>query len=522
MTEHEPAAQPPDDASGPKSEEIRHSQVAAIVPEHVARGIFSTGAVVVQGNHEFIVDFLLRMNAPQQLAARVVMPPAVVGQLIVALQQNVQNYETKFGPTADPRPQGEQQPQEQTSARDLYEQLKLPDDVLSGRYANAVVIGHSATDFCFDFITTFFPRSAVSCRVYLAAPNAKRFLDSLKHSFAQFQRKLAERNQPQSPPPPTDSDDAPGRLGAMSANILFAAVLIGMLELAWRDALYLLALVGLLHGCTFLFAFREYPGRHPWVNPAEAALIDPQSAARSRTSDRPDGESEADAEPPKKPRMSFSEMLRQMSPRSILNLFCISLTSTLSTIADNIYSSWIPLFLAETHGLKFKEMGFYSALPLLGGACGGAYGGYLNDRLMGRWKNRRWVRSGIGAFGKGTAGVLIVAALLTSYDNPYRFCIFLFFVKFFADIGLATRWGTVSDVGGKATASVFGFNNAIACIGAVLAPLLYGYVADHYNWLTVFVIGGVMYGLCALSWLLINSTIPLLRDDAEPEVRGTE
>lgn len=204
MTDPEPTPPLPPDSSGPKSEEIRHSQVGAIVPEHVARGIFSTGAVVVQGNHEFIVDFLLRMNSPQQVAARVVMPPAVAGQLIVALQQNVQNYETKFGPTADPRPLGEQQPQEQPSARDLYDQLKLPDDVLSGRYANAVVIGHSATEFCFDFITTFFPRSAVSCRVFLAAPNAKRFLDSLRHSFSQFQKKIAERNQQQPPP-----DDAP-------------------------------------------------------------------------------------------------------------------------------------------------------------------------------------------------------------------------------------------------------------------------------------------------------------------------
>ena len=204
--EPDPAKPDPPPHQGPQSEEIRHSQVGAIVPEHVARGVFSTGAVVVQGNHEFIIDFLLRMTSPQQLAARIVLPPGVVGQLIAALQQNIQNYEAKFGPTADPRPLGEQQ-QEQTSARELYEDLKLPDAVLSGSYANAVVIGHSATDYCFDFITTFFPRSAVSCRVYLASPNAKRFLDSLKHAFAQFQKKLAEQRAKQPPPQNPDSPE---------------------------------------------------------------------------------------------------------------------------------------------------------------------------------------------------------------------------------------------------------------------------------------------------------------------------
>ena len=69
---------------------------------------------------------------------------------------------------------------------------------MSGNYANAVMIGHTATEFSFDFITTFFPRSAVAQRVFLAAPNARRLLESLVHSFQQFQQRL--RNPPPSPP----------------------------------------------------------------------------------------------------------------------------------------------------------------------------------------------------------------------------------------------------------------------------------------------------------------------------------
>lgn len=204
-----------DDASkaNPQSHEVRHSQLSALVPEHVRRGVFSTGAVVLQGPHEFIIDFLLRMTRPHQVAARVVMTPAVVGRLIAALRENLQNYEKSFGgPPVQPGPAAaaaaekseagsgaggaaakDDAPKtvsdQSTTAQDLYDQLKLSDDVMSGAYANAVMIGHSATEFSFDFITTFFPRSAVSCRVYLAAPNAKRFLDSLSHSFEQFQRK---------------------------------------------------------------------------------------------------------------------------------------------------------------------------------------------------------------------------------------------------------------------------------------------------------------------------------------------
>lgn len=197
---------PAGDGSSPHSQEIRHSQVSALVPEHVARGTFSTGAVVLQGQHEFIVDFLLRMTQPQQVASRVVLPPSVVPRLISALEENLKKYEDRFGkpPAPTPPPQQQQgQQQQQTSAQDLYDQLKLQDDVVSGAYANAVMIGHTATEFSFDFITTFFPRSAVAARVYLSAPNVPRFLDSLKHSFGQFQRRQ------DNPQPPQDEPDEP-------------------------------------------------------------------------------------------------------------------------------------------------------------------------------------------------------------------------------------------------------------------------------------------------------------------------
>jgi hypothetical protein len=191
------------DEEGPYCEEIQHSQVSAVVPERVARGVFSTGAVVVQGAHEFILDFLLRMSQPQQVAARIVLPPGVVAQFIAALTDNLNNYQSKYGAPLLPTGPGGQPaapPASPVSAQELYEQLKLHDDVLSGNYANAVMIGHTPCEFCFDFITTFFPRSAVSSRVFMAAPGVPRLLDSLKHSFEKYQQKLAQHRQ--NPPPP--------------------------------------------------------------------------------------------------------------------------------------------------------------------------------------------------------------------------------------------------------------------------------------------------------------------------------
>ena len=195
----------------PHSQEVRHSQVGALVPAHVARGVFTTGAVVLQGQHEFIVDFLLRMQQPQQVAARLVLPAPVVAQLIAALQDNIQKYEQRYGNIHMPAvPQNSDQPR--PSAEEIYDTLKLAEDVQSGAYANAVMIGHSASEFSLDFITTFFPRSAVSARVFMAAPNARRLLDSLKHSFSQFQQRQQQStagNTPSAASPDAPPDDGP-------------------------------------------------------------------------------------------------------------------------------------------------------------------------------------------------------------------------------------------------------------------------------------------------------------------------
>lgn len=200
----------PDDQ--PQSQEVRHAPVGALVPGHVAAGTFSTGAVVLQGQYEFIVDFLLRMQQPQQVAARIVMPPPVIAQFIQALQDNLKKHEDRFGEILLPTPPVPHPDAQRQSAQDLYDQLKLAEEKMSGVYANAVMIGHTASEFSLDFITTFFPKSSVSSRVFLAAPNAKRLLDSLIHAYRQFQsRPESPTGQPPGmlPPDMGGSQDRP-------------------------------------------------------------------------------------------------------------------------------------------------------------------------------------------------------------------------------------------------------------------------------------------------------------------------
>jgi len=181
--------------------------------------VFSNGVMILTGAYEIVLDFVLRFGEPNKIVARVILPHVVARQLIAVLQENLQAFEMRFGPvprlprmrpmpdeqSAPPPPAaapGEEgaagSPPEMVEAphpenipappappqiEDIYDELRLPDGMLSGSYANAALVRHTGTEFCFDFITNIFPRSAVSSRVYMAAQHVPLLLQSLIRSL---------------------------------------------------------------------------------------------------------------------------------------------------------------------------------------------------------------------------------------------------------------------------------------------------------------------------------------------------
>lgn len=119
-------------------------------------------------------------------------PSAEAGAVANASSQPNQPNQTANNQNALKR----QNPQE------VYDDLKLRDEILSGAYANAVMIGHGPYEFSFDFITNFYPQSAVSCRVFLASGHIYRLLESLRASWEQLRPRLAQSFPPNQPPPP--------------------------------------------------------------------------------------------------------------------------------------------------------------------------------------------------------------------------------------------------------------------------------------------------------------------------------
>ena len=175
MGEFSDDAIPSDDETS-EPQKVRMSNVTARLPPSVAAGVLSTGAIVVNGRTETVIDFVQRMGPAGKVVSRIVLPKQVIPGFVAALEQNFENYTNTFGePPQLPRGTGKQQP-----IQDIYDELKIPDEDLSGHYANSVAIRHTPAEFVFDFIANVFPNAAVSARVFLSPSRVSPLLGLLK------------------------------------------------------------------------------------------------------------------------------------------------------------------------------------------------------------------------------------------------------------------------------------------------------------------------------------------------------
>lgn len=279
-----------------------------------------------------------------------------------------------------------------------------------------------------------------------------------------------------------------GRVGAACSPLIVATLLMGTLGVSWRASLFAIAAPGALLALAFWLAVRNSPREHPLCNQAEQEDIEAGSAS------------------PAAGRRGALLLNRD----SLFNLGMLLIYAFASTFQDQLYVNWIPLFLTEGRGLDDRAMGLFTPLPLLGGAAGGIVGGVLNDYLLRRTGNRRWARSGIAFTGKFVAAGLVLLSVQMA-DGRLAMVVLLA-ARCFGDWSLPTQWGTITDVSGRASGTVFGLVNAVGAAGGFVAGPVLGYLKQQHGWEGLFLGVAAMCLLAAVTWLFIDCTRRLVAD----------
>lgn len=80
---------------------IKDVKIEIKVDEAVATGVFSNFANITHSAEEYILDFLFINPTPPpgfgKLVSRIVMTPGHAKRILLALSNNIKNYEEKFG-----------------------------------------------------------------------------------------------------------------------------------------------------------------------------------------------------------------------------------------------------------------------------------------------------------------------------------------------------------------------------------------------------------------------------------------
>jgi hypothetical protein len=69
-------------------------------------------------------------------------------------------------------------------------QIKFPDDVLHGEYANQMMVTHTREEFILDFISLFPPGGVVNSRIIVSPGHLKRMIRALQENLSRYEKRF--------------------------------------------------------------------------------------------------------------------------------------------------------------------------------------------------------------------------------------------------------------------------------------------------------------------------------------------
>ncbi|MEM9259795.1 MAG: MFS transporter, partial [Bacteroidota bacterium] len=211
-----------------------------------------------------------------------------------------------------------------------------------------------------------------------------------------------------------------GRIGAAIALPLVAFLIESF---GWRLSFVILGVIGVFWALVWYWWFRDEPADQGSVSDQELAYIKENLEPRS-------------TEP--KSNLSFGRILGSGNMWLLMGQYFGSNFTFFFTL------TWLFPYLKSTYSLDFQSTGFYAAAPLLAGACGNWFSGWLVDRLYGggRLTYSRKVPAMIG-FALAALGVLMSISQPTALGAV----IWISVAVFGADMTLSPSWSACVDIG---------------------------------------------------------------------------
>jgi len=259
----------------------------------------------------------------------------------------------------------------------------------------------------------------------------------------------------------------------------------------WQTTFIVTGVLGFGWLILWLFLY-DSPERHKWITQDELKLIRSDSGA-SR-------------EPASSSTSSSIGWLKLLQYRQV---WAIVLSRFLTDPVWWLYITWLPKYLADARGFSLTEIGLFAWVPYVAADAGSLSGGWLSGHLISRGWSVDRARKTVILF----AALLMPAGILAAFVSSPLVALGLIGVVLF---GFQVWINNVQTLPGDffpdtSVASVAGLGGTGAGIGSMIFILTTGWVVDHFSYVPILVIAGVLAPLGTIVLFILSGKIERLK-----------
>jgi len=254
-------------------------------------------------------------------------------------------------------------------------------------------------------------------------------------------------------------------------------------QFGWKQTFVILMVIGFGWAAFWWLWFRDEPTQHKSISKTELEFI---------LANRQDGSANgAKPEPLRVGKMFASGNLWLMMVQYFGSNFTFFFSLT-----------WLYPYVKTKYNLTAVDAGFAAMIPLLGGAVGNIFSGWLVDFLYKRGQvslSRKL--PAIAGFVLAALGMVMSLSQATAGGAVFWLTIAIFG----ADMTLSPSWSFCIDIGGKHAGAVSGTMNMAGNLGSAITALAFAYMPESSKGNEAFFYtAAALSGVAIVCWLLAN------------------
>jgi MFS transporter, ACS family, hexuronate transporter len=277
--------------------------------------------------------------------------------------------------------------------------------------------------------------------------------------------------------------------GAAIGSVVAPPLIVWLsLTYGWQSTFLVTGALGFVWLALWIF-FYETPDRHKLLGDEERRLI--------REGQRVDDvavASDANSTP-----VRWRELLRYKQ------VWAIVLARFLTDPIWWLYISWLPKYLADARGFSLVKIGLFAWVPYVAADAGSLSGGWLSGYLI----SRGWSVDRARKLVILVAALLMPAGIFAAFAHDAMVALALIGVVLFGfQVWINNVQTLPSDFfSDKAVASVAGLGGTGAGIGSMIFIFSTGWIVDHFSYVPVLVVAGLLAPLGTMVLFALSGRI---------------